>query len=499
MQNRLEYVKPETVGISSKAVSRLIDQLEHGITEPHGILMTRHGKVFAEGYWKPYTSGMVHGMQSLTKTYAGTAIGIAVELGFVSLNEKIVDIFPEEAKSADQKYLPELTVEHVLSMSTGMRTISSFEGNWIVNFLNNPIVDRPGTAFFYNSVGSTLLGEIVRRKTGENLDEFLVNHLYERIGIDPEKMKWVKLRDGLAIGGSGLYSTLYNNTKLGLLYMNHGQWNGEQIISREFCEKGSKKRVDNSAADGIPSDGHMGYGYQMWMGLHKDTYCMSGAWGQYTIMCPNEDIVISFSGRTNDAVQASSDTLLGKFWNFLDEGIDKGTDQPEDTADLEKKLSDLSLPAEPYQPYGNKKFFTGTYQIVDGEFDLDLTTGGIMQKCFWTYPIDTFRLEFTEDTAVMKYHNILGDHILEAGLDGLPRLNHIVTPPFPCDKVYVSACFERESLVFSLRWIETCYSARIYLIPKEKGLIIRKEFDDVDPMGEGIHHQADAQKTELER
>lgn len=189
MEKKLEYAAPGQVGISASAVRHLLDRLENSITEPHGIMMTRHGKVFAEGYWKPYARGLVHGMQSLTKTFAGTAIGIAVQQGLVTLDEKIADIFPEEASQADQEYLGELNVHHVLSMSTGMRKVSSFEGNWIVNFLRNPIVDRPGTAFFYNSVGSTLLGEIIRRKTGDDLDTFLRKNLYEKIGIDPEGMK----------------------------------------------------------------------------------------------------------------------------------------------------------------------------------------------------------------------------------------------------------------------------------------------------------------------
>lgn len=490
MLNKLEYVEPERVGVSSKAIEHLLDQLENDITEPHGLMMTRHGKVFAEGYWKPYTAGMVHGMQSLTKTFAGTAIGIAMELGIVNLEEKIMDIFPKEAMQTEQKYLSEMRVHHVLSMSTGMRSVPSFEGNWIVNFLNNPIVDRPGKKFFYNSVGSTLLGEIIRRKTGDSLDEFLKKHLYDQIGIDPKGMKWLKLKDGLEIGGSGLYSTLENNTRLGLLYLNQGQWNGRQIISREFCRKAVVKQIDNGNLDNEPSDGHMGYGYQMWMGLHKNTYCMCGAWGQYTIMCPDEDIVISFSGRTNDAIQASSNTLMSKFWNFLNTGVDQKMDLEETNCCIRKRLSELSLPAVKYQPYGDIQRYSGEYQITMGEFDLDLTTGGIMQSCYQIYPIDKMRFKFINDVLLLEYHNELGDHLLTAGMDGLPRLNNLITPPFPCSKVYASAAFEEDRLELSVRWIETCYSARIVFWQEKGGMVIKKIFDEVDPMGPDVLHWA---------
>lgn len=137
MYRKLEYTTPREAGVSSKALLALIESLEQSITEPHGLLITRHGKVFAEGYWKPYAKNMVHGMQSLTKTYAATAIGIAVERGELKLDERIIDIFPREAALTSQEYLPELTVRHVLTMSTGMRKMSGFDGDWVVNFLKD--------------------------------------------------------------------------------------------------------------------------------------------------------------------------------------------------------------------------------------------------------------------------------------------------------------------------------------------------------------------------
>ncbi|MGN8632226.1 serine hydrolase domain-containing protein [Blautia sp. HCP3S3_G3] len=490
MYRHLEYTIPEKVGVSSKALLQLIDKLEHSITEPHGILITRHGKVIAEGYWKPYAKGMIHGMQSLTKTYAATAIGIAIEQGIIELDEKIIDIFPDEAGKASQEYLPELTVRHVLSMSTGMRKMSGFEGNWVENFLNNPIIDKPGTMFFYNSVGSTLLGEIIRRKTGDTLDEYLEKNLYGQIGMDPEGIKWLCLPDGLEIGGSGLYSTLENNTKLGLLYMNGGAWEGRQIINREFCKLASEKQIDNSREDCIPADGAMGYGFQMWMGMHHHTYGMCGAWGQYTYMCPDEDIVISFSGRTNDAKQAASDTLLGKFWEFLDTGVDRDLGTPQDTEFLCKKLASLSLPADICQPYGNRDAFLGNWQVAEGELDFDVTSGGIMQVLFPVHKVDEISISFTEDSVKLRIHNSVGWHEIEAGMDGLPRLNHISTPPYPCDKMYATAAFDKEKLVLSVRWLETCYSAKISFERVSDGIVATKVFNDVDPLGEGVIHRA---------
>lgn len=492
MEDKLPSVRPEEVGISGRAIERLIEELDCGATEPHGLMMTRHGKIFAEGYWKPYAKGLVHGMQSLSKTYAGTAVGIAVEQGIIGLEERIVDLFSEEASGLSLPWLDELKVCHLLSMSTGMRTVSGFEGNWIVNFLKNPILDRPGSRFFYNSVGSTLLGEIVRRKTRMGLDDWLRLHLYEKIGMDPDRIKWLRLPDGLEIGGSGLYTTLENNTRLGLLYLRQGQWNGEQIIGKEFCRLASTKRVDNAGEDGKPRDGHVGYGYQMWMGLHRNTYCMCGALGQYTIMCPDEDIVISFSGRTDEAVQAASENLMGKFWRFLDTGVDREEKTEVPGEGLDKKLSRLSLPAAICQPKGCPEDFDGNWEIVNGELDLDMTTGGIMRPCFTISPIDRLTIGFGGDELFLTYENGRGSHGLRAGMDGRPRLNEIDTPPFPCKKVDAAAFFEGDSLILQLRWLETCYSARLMFAREKESLIVEKIYEDVDPAGAVMPHRARA-------
>jgi CubicO group peptidase (beta-lactamase class C family) len=115
-----ERVTPESVGIPSEAVHWLLDQLESGFTEPHGLMLMRYGKIFAEGWWSPYAPGIRHGLQSHTKTYAATAVGIAYTEGLLSLSERIIDIFPELSPADPSENLKRLTIHHVLSMGCGM-------------------------------------------------------------------------------------------------------------------------------------------------------------------------------------------------------------------------------------------------------------------------------------------------------------------------------------------------------------------------------------------
>ena len=91
MGKEFETVTPESVGIESSAIMELLDELESGFTEPHGLMIMRYGKICAKGWWAPYAPGIPHGQQSHTKTYAATAVGIAYTEGLLSLDEKIID------------------------------------------------------------------------------------------------------------------------------------------------------------------------------------------------------------------------------------------------------------------------------------------------------------------------------------------------------------------------------------------------------------------------
>ena len=217
-RTEFERVSPESVGIRSEAIEWLLDQLESGFTEPHGLMIMRHGKICAEGWWNPYAPGIRHGLQSHTKTYAATAVGIAYTEGLLDLDERIIDIFPEFAPEHPSENLKKLTVHHVLSMGCGMDSMPKPTKDWIREFLATPVDHEPGTTYMYNSMGSTLLGAIVRKKSGLGLEEYLKPRLFDKIGIDCSNHKWVYMPDGMEVGGGGLFATTEDNLRLMKLY-----------------------------------------------------------------------------------------------------------------------------------------------------------------------------------------------------------------------------------------------------------------------------------------
>jgi CubicO group peptidase (beta-lactamase class C family) len=163
---RKEFIRvaPEEVGVPSEAVNWLLDRLEEGWTEPHGLMLMRKGKIFAEGWWSPYAPGIRHGLQSHTKTYAATAVGIAYTEGLLSLAERMIDIFPDKAPEAPSAHLKTLKVRHVLSMGCGMDEMPRPGLDWITDFLATPVNHEPGTTYMYkqhrlNPIGGHSQGE----------------------------------------------------------------------------------------------------------------------------------------------------------------------------------------------------------------------------------------------------------------------------------------------------------------------------------------------------
>ena len=114
MRKEFERTSPEAVGIRSQAILDYIDALERSNTEMHGIMIMRHGKICAEGWWQPFAPNLRHGLQSHTKTYAATAVGIAYTEGVLKLDERLIDIFPEESPADPSENLKLLTVRDVL-------------------------------------------------------------------------------------------------------------------------------------------------------------------------------------------------------------------------------------------------------------------------------------------------------------------------------------------------------------------------------------------------
>ena len=457
-RTEFERVSPESVGIRSEAIEWLLDQLESGFTEPHGLMIMRHGKICAEGWWNPYAPGIRHGLQSHTKTYAATAVGIAYTEGLLDLDERIIDIFPEFAPEHPSENLKKLTVHHVLSMGCGMDSMPKPTKDWIREFLATPVDHEPGTTYMYNSMGSTLLGAIVRKKSGLGLEEYLKPRLFDKIGIDCSNHKWVYMPDGMEVGGGGLFATTEDNLRLMKLYADGGVWNGTRILAEDYvrravtCQNPSAtESINNPEA----ADNFVGYGYQIWMCRPKGVYRADGAMGQFTIVVPDKDMIIAITENASGAHWAQR--TLDVMWEFLNRITETAEENGAEAAKLKNRLSRLALPRVPYAPFCRtvEKIQDRDWSISEGYLSFENYFGDVfMGGRPMPSGIAALRFHFAPDQVDMHCLVDGTERKLTAAMDGSRRYNRI---PGKISEALLSAFWKDEdTMELRIRWIETC-------------------------------------------
>jgi CubicO group peptidase (beta-lactamase class C family) len=159
------------------------------------------------------------------------------------------------------------------------------EQNWVKYVLHQPFAYRPGEKFVYNNAGPYLAGILVQKLAGCDLVEYLMPRLFEPLSI--MRPTWETDPQGLTFGAGGLFLCVSDMAKFGQLYLQEGEWNGKQLISREWVKEASKKQVENFGT----KDFGNGYGYLFWRGQH-DSYRADGKYGQYSIVLKDKNAVI---------------------------------------------------------------------------------------------------------------------------------------------------------------------------------------------------------------
>ena len=278
---------PESQGISSNLFAALLRELDASKdTEMHHFMALRHGKVICECNFAPYPKGMWHITHSMCKSITGMAIGMLIEEEKLKLDENIYDIFPDHINAFSKIFRPVITVEHLLTMTSGVTFNESgiVSGNdWLGSFLNASVNGKPGTEFQYNSLNTYVLSAIVTKRTGETLTEYLTPRLFGPLGIT--KYYWETCPKGITKGGWGLFLCAEDMAKLGQLYLQRGKWNGQQLVSEYWIEISTARHLKTQ-------NGTYGYGYQLWMEQRPGSFEYNGMLGQNVIIYPDMDMVL---------------------------------------------------------------------------------------------------------------------------------------------------------------------------------------------------------------
>jgi CubicO group peptidase (beta-lactamase class C family) len=335
---------PELEGVSSDGIIAFLDSAATSRHEFHSIMMLRHGKVVAEGWWNPYGPDLRHTLYSTSKSFTSTAVGFAVTEKLITVNDKVISFFPDDLPDTISPNLAEMTIKDLLTMSAGLDPEPTIRGeqNWVKAFLAAPVVHKPGTVFLYNSMATFMLSAIVQKVTGEKVIDYLTPRLFEPLNI--KGIDWEVNPQGINTGGWGLRVKTEDMAKFGQLYLQKGKWNGKQVIPSAWIEEATTAKIDQNPKatpeERASSEWLQGYCYQFWR-CRNNCFRADGAYGQYIIVMPEKDAVVAITCESPDM-----QSEINLVWKYLFPAI-KDEPLPENTQvyeTLKKRLSSLTLP-----------------------------------------------------------------------------------------------------------------------------------------------------------
>jgi len=349
---------PESVGIPSASVQKLIDLLEAEGDWVHSYMLIRHGKVVAEGWWAPYDAATRHALFSVSKSFVAMAMGLAIEDRKITINDRVNWFYPEYVPTNQHEWAKEIRIRDLMSMASGQQNDSLREvlKEGPKGFFKVPMGNPPGLLFRYMNGNTSMLAEIHRKVTGIN---DLMNYLYPRVF---DKMGfgdyfWERQPDGTVLGCAGFELQTEDLAKVCQLLLQGGRWQGERLLPLWWVKQATSCQTpygqvldpilakhigvkDDTMQANKANDWEVGYGYQLWMGTHE-TFRLCGAYGQIGIVMPDKDIVfVSYAGGNGAnaaSVSAFYDAILP---TLQDEPL---PENPAAVAALRKRSANLTL------------------------------------------------------------------------------------------------------------------------------------------------------------
>lgn len=291
-----EFALPGDLGLNDSLIVNGFHETIN-IGNIYAVVIIRNGKVGATFYTSGTTSTSIYDIKSATKSYMSAFIGIAIQKGILSLDTKITDYFPTAKAGAQDPRVNDITVRHLLTMTSGLQKDDiifpdiSVSG-WVDRILHYPLDNDPGTTYRYSDSGVYLLSALLTKAAGKNTFEFAKENFFTPLNFSVQG--WYYNLDGVPIGGSTMQFTPKNMAVIGQLYLNKGKLNGVQILPESWINA-SLTNYRNWQNEEIGAMKKLGYGYLWWLGEmngHK-VFSAIGYGGQFVFCVPDYNMVIA--------------------------------------------------------------------------------------------------------------------------------------------------------------------------------------------------------------
>jgi CubicO group peptidase (beta-lactamase class C family) len=273
------------------------------------LVIARGNCIAFEYYGKNVSAETQSPVYSVTKSVLSILVGIAIDEGYLRLDQKLREVFPEAFDENTDPLARDITVRDVLTKTEGFAETSP--GDFKVSdgalgkemwrsMLNRRVAYPSGTHFRYDGVGSDLLAVVLSRAIKRDAGDFAKRKLFDPLGI--ANYTWYADSDGYLHGESGLHLTARDMAKIGILYLQHGRWGDTQIVSADYVRDSTTRHNDG----GPPVNAS--YGYQWWISKNGNVFFASGLHSQLISVTPKTDLVLAIAA---DSIPGGT----GKFVN----------------------------------------------------------------------------------------------------------------------------------------------------------------------------------------
>ncbi|GCE07479.1 serine hydrolase domain-containing protein [Dictyobacter aurantiacus] len=270
-----------------------------GQTRPYlnAVLVIRHGYLVFEYYKENYSRESYQILNSATKSFTATLIGLALRDGFLTeLDQCLEEFLPDAFRHLEvHPYKRQITMRQLLKMTSGLYPDALLQyddaEDWVRFALESPTLCPPDQLFLYSSISSHLLSVILSHATGMSTLAYARKVLFEPLGIRTDERAgfiWGQDPQGYYRGAGGLHLRARDVAKLGYLYLNEGLWEDTRLLPSTYVQEATRKQTSGGSPEAA------GYGYQWWIAelAGQRYFFASGFGGQYLQVFPDLDLIL---------------------------------------------------------------------------------------------------------------------------------------------------------------------------------------------------------------
>jgi len=293
-----EISTPDEVNIDGEALKDVYKYVhkDYNIWQIRSLLVIKDNKLVAESYMKDNGDRTSpRAVWSCTKQVTGILTGIAVDKGLVSVNDAILDYFPQVSYHPEKSHI---IIENLLMMESGINfSNDGYKGetsqllrgepsNMTDFILGLGMNSTPGTQFIYKDGDPHLISAILQKVNGKTMSDWAKEVLFDRIGIT--NLQWLSYKDGTTLGAYGIVTTPRELAKIGQLVLNGGIWNGNQIVSDSWISEMTSSKI--SASETQETD--ITFGYLWWKDTARNVMFTWGHGGQFVFINKDKNLIV---------------------------------------------------------------------------------------------------------------------------------------------------------------------------------------------------------------